>query len=159
MMNRHRFFSVLLAIACSGCLTSTAAAQCFGTGYGTGYFDVGRLYQQLRIAQVPYFAAFPPVYYSHPVPRTYGYSPFAYLPHVQTPEIVESVQPQEIVNPHVPAGVKDVPTRQKEEDRGLTTQVGGQVQPLLVINPYVAQSPIAHDMALASTVERHPIKQ
>ena len=34
---------------------------------------------------VPYFALFPPVYYSYRVPRTYGYSPFAYPPGILTP--------------------------------------------------------------------------
>jgi hypothetical protein len=34
---------------------------------------------------IPYFALFPPVYYSYHVPRTYGYSPFAYPPGVFTP--------------------------------------------------------------------------
>jgi hypothetical protein len=34
---------------------------------------------------IPYFSLFPPVYYSYPVPRTYGYSPFAYPPGFVTP--------------------------------------------------------------------------
>ena len=46
----------------------------------------------------PYFAIHPPVYYSQPVPRTYGYSPYAYPGTMQTPEIVE---PEMIENPHV----------------------------------------------------------
>jgi hypothetical protein len=158
-MNRHQLFSLLIVIGCSGCLTSTAKAQCFGNGYGTGYFDAGRLYQQLRIAHVPYFSAFPPVYYSTPVPRTYGYSPFAYLPHVQTPEVVESIQPQEIVNPHVPASVKDASASQKKEDQDLTTQASRKVEPLLVINPYVTQSLNSKNMALARTLKRRPLSQ
>jgi hypothetical protein len=34
---------------------------------------------------LPYFSVFPPVYYSHRVPRPFGYSPFAYPPGVLTP--------------------------------------------------------------------------
>ncbi len=34
---------------------------------------------------IPYFAAHPPVYYSHIVARPYGYSPYAYLPGIVTP--------------------------------------------------------------------------
>ena len=58
---------------------------CNGGGWGWGY-DMGCLYNSLDY-NVPYFAAHPPVYYSYPVPRTYGYSPFAYPPYVMTPEV------------------------------------------------------------------------
>ena len=36
---------------------------------------------------MPYFALHPPVYYSYPVARTYGFSPFPYPPEVLTPEL------------------------------------------------------------------------
>ena len=36
---------------------------------------------------IPYFALHPPVYYSSPVSRTYGYSPFAYPPGVVAPKL------------------------------------------------------------------------
>jgi hypothetical protein len=42
---------------------------------------------------IPHFAAFPPVYYSHIVPRPYGYSPYAYVPGVVTPSF-ELCQPR-----------------------------------------------------------------
>ena len=35
---------------------------------------------------IPYYAAHPPVYYSYPVPRPYGFSPYAYPPGTMTPE-------------------------------------------------------------------------
>ena len=50
-------------------------------GYGLGYFNYG--YNQPRI---PYYALYPPVYYSYPVARPYGFSPFAYPPGVMTPD-------------------------------------------------------------------------
>jgi hypothetical protein len=37
--------------------------------------------------RIPYFSKHPPVYYSYPVPRTYGYSPYAYPAGTRTPEI------------------------------------------------------------------------
>ncbi len=65
-------------------------------GYGW-YWLYGR-------ARLPHFALYPPVYYSVPVPRPYGYSPFAYPPGVLTPEPqARSVQPKpkKVLNPYV----------------------------------------------------------
>jgi hypothetical protein len=48
-------------------------------GWGCGYQSI------YSTDTVPYFSLHPPVYYSHRVARTYGYSPFAYPPGVLTP--------------------------------------------------------------------------
>jgi hypothetical protein len=55
--------------------------------YGLGY-HYPYLLPRTRLADqhLPYFAAHPPVYYSHIVSRPYGYSPYAYLPGVVTPD-------------------------------------------------------------------------
>jgi hypothetical protein len=110
----------------------SANAQCGGGcdwGYGYGY-----LYNVLRY-EVPHFAAFPPVYYSAPVPRTYGYSPFAYPPNVMTPEIVGEVEPLEIINPHVDS-TQLKPAKKAKSDR--TAATNARIEPLVVINPFVA---------------------
>src|SRR5688572_16682474 len=75
----------------------------------------------------PYFSLFPPVYYSYPVPRTYGYSPFAYPLGSPTPEItITDTQPQIMINPYVP----------KAESSSASTEktAGG---PLTIVNPFV----------------------
>jgi hypothetical protein len=59
---------------------------------------------------LPYYALYPPVYYSRPVPRTYGFSPFAYPLGSPTPE---------------------------EPERAVAREV---VRPVRIVNPYVAQS-------------------
>lgn len=123
---------ILLAMtAAAVCATAPAARACDGCGWGYGY-GYGLLYQSLDY-NVPYFAAHPPVYYSYPVPRTYGYSPFAYPPHVMTPEIVSEVTPLEIVNPYVPSTQSSEPEPPKDR----VTKADGQPQPLVIINPYV----------------------
>jgi hypothetical protein len=130
--------SGLLAIALlCGLAANNAQAQCGGMygglGYG-GYWDIGRLYQVLS-QNVPYYSAFPPVYYSVPVPRSYGYSPFAYPPGTMTPEVVETVAAQEIVNPYVePTSLKTEKT-EPAEDRVTATEP--QSQALVVSNPFV----------------------
>lgn len=53
--------------------------------------------------QLPYFAQFPPVYYSHISPRPYGVSPFAAPPGILPIEMTIPVlvtPPKKISNPH-----------------------------------------------------------
>ena len=155
-MNARLFFLLFVGITSSLLLTGDAPAQCGGDyGYGGGYgWGIGRLYETLDRPldrRVPYFAAHPPVYYSYPVARSYGYTPFAYMPHVQTPEVIESpMGPQEILNPYVPSPDHSKPDQTSEAPSNnairpntpgpdTTTQLPRQPQPLLVINPYVSQ--------------------
>ena len=141
-MKTQRFILLLVGIAGSCLMADAATAQ---YGYGGGYgWGIGRLYQTLDFPldrRVPYFAAHPPVYYSYPVARPYGYTPFAYMPHVQTPEIIEtSIEPQEIINPYVPEKDHDGSAGElSEPNADTTTQLQRLPQPLLIHNPYVTQ--------------------
>lgn len=130
-------FMVLLAVA-SLAISTQARAQCGGGFYGGGYnfWDSGRLYDVLS-RNVPYYAAFPPVYYSAPVPRTYGYSPFAYPPGVMTPEIdMAAAAALEIDNPYVvPASTNTTEEEPASNDRVTKTKTA--IEPLVVTNPYV----------------------
>jgi hypothetical protein len=116
----------------------------FGRGFGFGGFfidedgDLAELYREL-LNNVPYFALHPPVYYSYPVPRTYGYSPFAYPPGVMTPDVLMDPEPLEIINPHVPSTKTDGPAKEAET----TAAVRQQPQPLVVLNPYVTAETLA----------------
>lgn len=85
--------------------------------------------------RIPYFALHPPVYYSCPVPRTYGYSPFAYPPGTMTPEVA-SPGPVVIQNKFVPRAKASKPKSDQ------VTQM-----PLRITNPYAVQ---ANEMAKAS---------
>ena len=102
-----------------------------GGGFGGGWgWDIGDLYRQLY-NNLPYFALHPPVYYSYPVPRTYGYSPFAYWPGVMTPDV--TMGPLEIINPHVPSTKTNTPSTKTDT----TAAMRRQPEPLVIINPYV----------------------
>ena len=134
-MNMRRLFLAAAMVAASGAAASSANAQCagYGGGYGGyGYWDIGRLYSVLA-DNVPYYSAFPPVYYSYPVPRTYGYSPFAYPPGVMTPE-VEMVEPVAINNPYFRGD--SVEPADAEATINQTTAAPA-ARPLEIINPYV----------------------
>jgi hypothetical protein len=138
MTVRRILLLAVLAVA-SAASAGRAQAQCgtYGGGYGGwgwGY-DIGRLYGVLE-QNVPHFAAFPPVYYSYPVPRTYGYSPFAYPPGVMTPE-VEMVEPLAITNPYF-QGASPVESAEVKPKADQTTAAPAP-KPRLIVNPYVEQ--------------------
>lgn len=137
-MKRLRLVLALLALLAGTAFCGDQAKAQYGGagfyggafGYGYGFADIGRLYRVLS-QNVPYYAAFPPVYYSVPVPRTYGYSPFAYPPGFVTPEVVvEESVPEEIINPYVPSSVDS----ENQVDQ-VTSAVGGQ--PKVIFNPFV----------------------
>ncbi len=137
-----RFATVgLLAIAvAAGFAISQADAQgpyCGGYGYGCGINFPYGLYGS-RVNDVPYFSMFPPVYYSMPVPRTYGWSPFAYPPGTMTPE-VEPAEPQDIVNPYVPQN------KEKSEAKPTAARTASYHAsvPQVVINPFVKTIKVA----------------
>ncbi|MGI9427097.1 MAG: hypothetical protein ACR2NM_00450 [Bythopirellula sp.] len=145
-----RFGLVLVVVAGLSLATvNDAHAQCnapgLAPGYGYGYgfgFDVGRLYGVLA-QNVPYYAAFPPVYYSAPVPRTYGYSPFAYPPGTATPEIAAPiVAAKEILNPYVPAST----SAETETEADKVTQRDSTPVPLAIMNPYVDSSMVGPEL-------------
>jgi len=103
-----------------------------GGGYG---WDIAELYRELY-HNLPYFALHPPVYYSEPVPRTYGYSPFAYPPGTMTPDVSYAPEPVTISNPYAPATPVTVPSEMKPTDR--SASASQEPQPLVIINPFVS---------------------
>ena len=90
------------------------ASSCWGCGYASVY----------ATESIPYYALYPPVYYSYRVARTYGYSPFAYPPGVLTPG---SEPPRAIVQNVSPGTAGETDSQQGP-------------QPLKIDNPYVEQS-------------------
>ena len=137
-MNARYVIVMLVALVCAMVDTTPAQAQSglhggYGCGYGGCAWDIGQLYRVLA-QNVPYYAAFPPVYYSAPVPRTYGYSPFAYPPGYATPELAESPKALNISNPFVVPASTSEP--QEQVDKVTKT---ASPQPLLVVNPYVGE--------------------
>jgi len=117
-------FFALAVTACWG-LCSEASA---GNGFCTGYYGysapnhyVGR--------SIPYFAAHPPVYYSYPRARPYGYSPYAWPPVVTPGATVSAEQPVVIKNPHV----------QQQADE-VAVDSRSAAAPLRFANPYVVRA-------------------
>lgn len=122
-----------------------------GAGGGwCGYFGDGgftNLYNQGFIPVPPYFSIHPPVYYSVPVPRTYGYSPFAYPGGVPTPDV--QLGPEEIVNPYVEP---DTDEKTDAKDASAKTAAYSRPAPLVVRNPFVDQGNVTLTATTADDV-------
>ncbi|MCA9236477.1 MAG: hypothetical protein KDA44_13470 [Planctomycetales bacterium] len=147
-----RKFCLALAATCLVAATShSASAQCGAYGYGAGYWDIGNLYRVLS-DRVPYYAAFPPVYYSVPVPRTYGHSPFAYLPSHETPE-VEVLAPLAIDNPFFRAdGETQLAPAADAPDKLTETVV--PTGPVVIHNPFYRSAAPGGPVLQAASLQR-----
>lgn len=128
-MNINRAMG-LIALAIGAAWGTTAAANdvfVWGLPFGgSNHVHTDR--------QIPYFAEHPPVYYSYPVPRTYGYSPYAYLPNVMTPTLEFDAEPLSIDNPYVPQRTEPLPSPASPHQQ---TATAIEVEPLVIVNPYV----------------------
>ena len=134
-----RIFALVAVVAAFSMNTKSASAQVAYSpwghgGYGSqwfGFFE--RPYASGRIPTPPYFAIHPPVYYSYAVPRSYGYSPFAYPGSVRTPEIVDqSIKKAAVItNPYVKSKVKEA-SKNDSDDK----TARNEPKPEMVINPY-----------------------
>lgn len=122
-IQQPRFLAAMLLCAAALVLATAREAAADGP-YFAGYWPTWQWSVYLR-ENVPYYALNPPVYYSIPVARPYGYSPFAYPSWVKTPEI-EAPRPAVIQNPYV-SGCGG-------SGSAIST---AQVQPLRIQNPYV----------------------
>ncbi len=135
---KTQLMTLLVIVAATFAAAPAAHAQCDGCYGGGGWgYGMGYLYNSLDY-NVPYFAAHPPVYYSYPVPRTYGYSPFAYPPYTMTPdvEVSAAAKPVEIINPYVPSSQQEQAKVDQSADAAPKTN--RQPEPLVIINPFVA---------------------
>jgi hypothetical protein len=122
-MNRLRAF--ILGVGLIGCVCAgadSADAQIFAPSYG---FAGGTGPYNLYIQDTPpFYAMYPPVYYSQPMSRSYGWSPFAYPPGVPTPQAhvsaPQGVHTATVVESNAPAPAEAV-----------------AVAPLTIENPFV----------------------
>ena len=135
-MNPRALLSFAAACLAVALFAESASAQDVRVRYHhwDDYGFSGRAYSSGRVPTPPYFAIHPPVYYSYPVPRTYGYSPFAYPSYVMTPEIKEPAKPAMFENPHVKQPATEAKT--KSASRSIETKTA---LPEVMENPYARE--------------------
>ena len=116
-------FTLAVAVAALALFASEqASAQGYINGYqfGTGVGQSFGFGGGTRFQSPPYFAQFPPVYYSGIVRRPYGISPFAAPPGIEPVElraIPAEVAPVTISNPYTKdATPASGPAMKKESD-------------------------------------------
>lgn len=126
MLRRMVLAGFVASLGWSSALAQAPDGCWGGGGWGFGYWPQYSFYST---ESVPYFSLHPPVYYSYPVPRTYGYSPFAYPPGVMTPEVVRMPVEQTLINPFVPAE----PAKATSEPERTAQRVK------VLINPFVTK--------------------
>jgi hypothetical protein len=101
-MNRVTFLCALAFVA-SAFPSAVRADNGFLGAYGFPWFGYGNngpaAYALGNVPTPPYFALHPPVYYSHPIARPYGHSPFACPCHCGHGQIPPA--PRVVVNRHV----------------------------------------------------------
>lgn len=153
MRHRIRWGLCLGVVAICGAAGSALAGSPYETRYvGPAWGGFGTFPSIYSTESIPYFAEFPPVYYSHPVARTYGYSPYAYPPGVITPRrprpaetsripsldrhypascCVAAAEPLRIKNPYVDAELPEAPDDDVEFE-SLTDRVQ-VIQPAAVV--------------------------
>jgi hypothetical protein len=140
---------ILLAVTL---LVAVAASEA-RAGWPLGTFGYGSYYAPGMYAsdtRVPYFALHPPVYYSYPVPRPYGYSPWAYPGWTPTPH-VQAAEPDVLVNPYFieepksgvapqsPTPAAPTPARPLGIHKEASNGRSEPVRPLVVVNPHFAK--------------------
>ena len=132
MFARTIRYSLLAAAALLITGAGKAQAQ-FGVPYAWGGYG-SSIYANERL---PFYSLFPPVYYKRPIPRSYGYSPFAYPLGSPTPTPV-SVSPLLMANPFCPA------TAPMPDEGDLTAN---RPRPLMIRNPFVPDAAAAFTAA------------
>lgn len=133
-MKRQLLLCLAATVASCFLLAEESFAQ-HPYGY-PGNFHYNRYLEHLFRSDrlIPYFAEHPPVYYSRPVARPYGYSPYAY-PACACGRSYESHDAEFVPNPY---GGETVPPEEKS-DAEETSARHGAPRPLVVFNPYVQQ--------------------
>jgi hypothetical protein len=126
----------LLGVVFLALVTSVAAGQdlwpCGGFGCGPWYGQMacfGWYPWGGRFEKPPYYALNPPVYYTCPVSRPYGYSPFAYSPY-SVGNRPESGGPVTVLNVYLGQQAPETASKGPTAPR-----------PLRVQNPFLAQAP------------------
>ena len=133
----RKLFLILIVALCLSAPSSASAYWPYGYGayggWGYGYgWGIGTA-TQYRPAP-PYFALYPPVYYSpHITARHYGASPFAWsggmqpITYVSSSATMEAAEPMVVENPYVSAPM----------NRRAAT---GELKPLKMSNPFVVSA-------------------
>jgi len=122
MIGKSAMWMILAALAVGGISETAVAGQglYFSGYYGGSYPGAYPLRSYYVQRMPPYFAMFPPVYYSSPVRRPYGLSPYAW------PPIYHGAAVRDVLD----RGASDYPSAKPVK----------RPTPIRIRNPYVSQA-------------------
>lgn len=126
-----------LLLASVGAAPASAQIGIGPGAYGLGFFNYNGGYAANY--RIPYYALFPPVYYSYPVARTYGFSPFAYPPGTRTPQLTPPMPAVEFRNPFVEQKSSAETSKLKPAETTLDKAAAAS-PPRMYYNPFVKQA-------------------
>lgn len=138
-----RFLLLAVAIAAVSVMAeSNANAQGLNYGYqfGTGFQSANGFGFTRGFAreQPPYFAKFPPVYYSHIVKRPYGISPYAAPAGIRPVELnYRAATPVTVKNPFF----KSTPVKAPSPKHAKSSEEKKPLKTAWIVNPY--KQPVA----------------
>ncbi len=104
----------------------------YGYGFRGPFADFNRFGLRERNEEPPYFAKYPPVYYSHIVHRPYGVSPYAAPPGI-VPVEMNAPAPVSISNPYFDQEIAPAPSAMPES----VEQVEANDDVTYTKNPYI----------------------
>ena len=146
MKSASRLIALTALLTCFAAASNAHAQNMYGSSYGNGYgfamgygnnnwpgcnngfanhpfapFSVGNFGFDRPAEEPPYFAKFPPVYYSNIVRRPYGISPYAAPPGIMPVEMMAPEVEREVVkNPYVEQPLQPAPDVQATPDANPT---------------------------------------
>lgn len=124
---------MLAVVSLAAAFSSSVAQAQQGFGFRSAPWWGYQGYGYANRKTIPYFALHPPVYYSHPVARPYGYSPFALPPGMQPAELKAASKPEMLINPHF----KPKKLKNKEESKeDKPSAVGPTAKIRIIENPF-----------------------
>ena len=149
-----------------GLFFAADASGADGWSHGSAYYLYGYPHaypyhgvMRLRADQpIPFHALYPPVYYSHIVPRPYGYSPYAYYPGIVTPEFELLARPYPYrpsdLGPRSHNGKPHGPPAHDQEEKAKraaawSASAAGPPGPVAIQNQYYSGSSVGGPMGRA----------
>jgi hypothetical protein len=134
----------LAAVAALSLLAAPGAAEAYwpygfyGGGYAYGIWNNASFYNGgIYASPLPYYAQFPPVYYSHQITaRHYGASPYAWYEGQAPITYVPMVSPRSVAMPVM----IDNPYIPDAKPAGAAQTGGSETTPVSIDNPFVAST-------------------
>ena len=154
-MNVKLAIWVLLGVVviCGFPLTASAGG---GSPFSFGVVATGAYVPPSVFVQenLPYYALYPPVYYSYPTRVSYGFTPFAWGPYGYSPGAYCRNVSAAKAPPRAPVVIRNTHVRANKAVEPAVSQ--SVVKPLRVVNPFVSPAKYTRTTTPSARMARRP---